>query len=164
MTEAAVRWLTSHVDFTWNFLPGRGTSRWILLGVRDESLLVTNVAILKSSVSCMLVDRRTNFSWKLVVVYGSPYEEMKMEFVDELHLVVSTWRGPMVIGGDFNLSAFFSDKSNGRINQKWDDCFNDWINKWGLIELSFTNRKFTWANNQRNMILTKLDRVFISTE
>jgi endonuclease/exonuclease/phosphatase family metal-dependent hydrolase len=30
--------------------------------------------------------------------------------------------------------------------------------------LSPTNRKFTWANNLRNMILAKLDRVFISTK
>jgi hypothetical protein len=66
----------------------------------------------------MLVDRRNNFSWKLVVVYGSPYEEGKMEFIDELHLVLSAWHGPIVIGGDFNLSRFTSDKSNGRINQK----------------------------------------------
>jgi hypothetical protein len=112
----------------------------------------------------MLVDRRSNFSWKLVVVYGSPYDEGKMEFIDELHLVLSAWQGPIVIGGDFNLNRFASVKSNGRINQKWDNCFNDWVNKWGLIKLSPTNRKFTWANNQRNLILAKLDRVFVSTE
>jgi exonuclease III len=121
--------LTSPIDFTWNFLSTRGTSGAVLVGVRDESLLVTNVSILKSSVSCMLVDRKTNFSWKLVVVYGSPYEEGKMDFIDELHLVMSAWQGPMVIGGDFNVSRFVSDKINGRINEKWVDCFNDWVNK-----------------------------------
>jgi hypothetical protein len=54
--------LTSPVDFTWNFLPTRGTAGGVPVGVRDESLLVANASIIKSSVSCMLVDRKTNFS------------------------------------------------------------------------------------------------------
>jgi hypothetical protein len=66
--------LTSPVDFTWNFLFARGTAGGILLGVRDETMLLFNVSMLKSSVSCMLVDRKKNFSSKLVV-YGSPCEE-----------------------------------------------------------------------------------------
>jgi hypothetical protein len=57
-----------------------------------------------------------------------------------------------------------SDKSNERINKKWADCFNDWINKCGLIEINPSNRKFTCTNNQRNLILAKLDRIFIFTE
>jgi endonuclease/exonuclease/phosphatase family metal-dependent hydrolase len=66
--------------------------------------------------------------------------------------------------GDFNLCRFPSDKNTGRINQKYADAFNDWINKWGLVEMNPNNRKYTWSNNQGNAILAKLDRVFISTE
>jgi hypothetical protein len=83
------------------------------------------VSVLKSSVNVILRDDRSNFSWRLCVVYGSPYEEGKMDFIDELHVVLSSWQGPTLVGGDFNLSRFSSDKSNGRINQKWVDCFND---------------------------------------
>jgi hypothetical protein len=43
------------------------------------------------------------------------------------------------------------------------NCFNDWINKWDLIEINPGNRKFTWANNQRNLIIAKLDIIFIIT-
>ncbi|WVZ50554.1 hypothetical protein U9M48_001796 [Paspalum notatum var. saurae] len=32
-------------------------------------------------------DKRTGFSWKLVVIYGSPYEEGKQDFLDELEMV-----------------------------------------------------------------------------
>jgi endonuclease/exonuclease/phosphatase family metal-dependent hydrolase len=32
-----------------------------------------------------------------------------------------------------------------------------------LIELDPSNRKFTWTNNQRNPIMAKLDRIFVST-
>jgi hypothetical protein len=69
-----------------------------------------------------------------------------------------------MIGGDFNLNRFPSDKSNGMINLKFANCFNNWVNKWGLIELNPTNRRFKWSNNQENLILAKLDRVFVSTK
>jgi endonuclease/exonuclease/phosphatase family metal-dependent hydrolase len=72
--------------------------------------------------------------------------------------------GPNDYWGDFNLARFVSDKSNGRINQKIVDCFNGWVNKWRLIEISPTNWKFTWSNNHKNLILAKLDRVFVTTE
>jgi hypothetical protein len=54
-----------------------------------------------------------------VVVYGSPYDDKNVEFTDELHSIMSSWQDPILVGGDFNLSRFISDKSNGRINQKF---------------------------------------------
>ena len=42
--------------------------------------------------------------------------------------------------------------------------FNDWINKWGLLEISISNRGYTWSNNQDNPILVVLDRVFTSMD
>lgn len=68
-----------------------------------------------------------------------------------------------MVGGDFNLVRSVSDKSNGIVNFKWMDLFNDWIERWGLIELNPTNRKFTWTNNQDRVILAKIDRILVST-
>jgi hypothetical protein len=93
--------------------------------VRDDSFRMVGVSLLNSSVSVILQNDRNIFNWRLVVVYGSPYEESKADFIDELHLVFSSWQGPTLIGGHFNLSIFSSDKRHGRINQKWVDCFND---------------------------------------
>jgi hypothetical protein len=42
--------------------------------------------------------------------------------------------------------------------------FNDWVNRWGLIELNPSNRRSTWSNKQKNRVQAKLDRVFVSTE
>jgi hypothetical protein len=112
----------------------------------------------------MIMNKCDNFSWKLVVVYGSPYEEHKVEFIDELHSILARWQGGMMVGGDFNLSRFSSDKNNGRVSLKFVDCFNDWVNKWELVELNPTNRKFTWSNNQEKLILAKLDRIYVSTD
>jgi hypothetical protein len=41
--------------------------------------------------------------------------------------------------------------------------FNDWINKFGLIEIKNSSRQFTWGNNQDNLVMALLDRVFVST-
>jgi hypothetical protein len=98
------------------------------------------------------------------VVYGPAYEENRVEFIDELHQVMSTWQGPILVGGDFNMCRVAVNKSNGRINQKFAYCINDWINRWGLIKLDSSNRKYAWSNNQVCPILAKLDRIFVSTD
>lgn len=108
--------------------------------------------ILDFSMSVILVDKKTCFNWKLVVVYGSPYEEGKHDFLLELHQVMSKWQGPIMVGGDFNLVRFFSDKNNGRIKHRWADAFNEWVTKWALMELNASNRLHAWTNNQDNLL------------
>jgi hypothetical protein len=66
--------------------------------------------------------------------------------------------------GDFNLVRFASEKSNGVINHKWADAFNDWVSRWGLIELNLANKAYTWTNNQENLIMARIDRVFVTTD
>jgi endonuclease/exonuclease/phosphatase family metal-dependent hydrolase len=68
----------------------------------------------------------------------------------------------IVIGGDFNLVRFGSDKNNGIYNHRWADGFNSWISKWALVKLSASNKRFTWTNNQEHPILAKIDRIFVS--
>jgi exonuclease III len=73
----------------------------------------------------MLTNKKNNFTWKLIVVYGPAYENRKLDFLDELEHLMTSWQGPLLIGGDFNLVRFTSDKSNGQINHRWDDLFNN---------------------------------------
>jgi hypothetical protein len=99
------------------------------------------------------------------VVYGSPYEESKGEFINELHLVMDGWQGSTLLGGgDFNLVRSQLEKSNGIVNFSHSSSFNDWIEKWGLIEFSDPCRLYTWSNNQDHPIMAKLDRVLGSVE
>lgn len=55
-------------------------------------------------------------------------------------------------------------KRNDRINPQLTFLFNDWVNKWALVELKPANRLFTWSNNQTNPVLAALDKVFASTD
>jgi exonuclease III len=155
--------LTTPAVFSWYFLPANGTAGGILIGSRDDTMDISNVISHTFSISYILSDKNKNFSWKLLVVYGPAYEENRVEFIDELHHVMSTWQGPILVGGDLNMCRVAVDKSNRRINKKFADCFNDWVNRWGLIELDPSNRKYIWSNNQACPILAKLDRIFVST-
>lgn len=77
------------------------------------------------TVSCTVINKLDGFQWMVVAVYGSAYEELKQEFIDELHLVSSSSSLPMLFGGDFNLVREASDKNNGNISIPWATKFND---------------------------------------
>ena len=94
------------------------------------------------------------------MVYGSPYEEGKLDFLAELESLLVNWDGPTVLGGDFNITITAKEKSNGQINERWTDSFQDLINKWGLVELKNSTRSYTWTNNQDKLILAALDKIF----
>jgi len=42
------------------------------------------------SVSVILTDKKTGFSWKLVVIYGPAYEELKQTFLDEPYEIIGS--------------------------------------------------------------------------
>ena len=48
------------------------------------------------------------------------------------------------------------------INNQITYLFNDWVNKWLLMEIIIANRKHTWSNNPDNPIFVATDRVFAS--
>ena len=108
---------------------------------------------LKFCLTVVLRNTYDNFTWKLCVVYGSPYNEGKQEFINELHSLFDNWSGPFLIGGDYNLVRDLSKKNNGVIDYHRADKFNDWINYWGLVELKNPTRSFTWVNNQDQPIM-----------
>jgi endonuclease/exonuclease/phosphatase family metal-dependent hydrolase len=87
-----------------------------------------------------------------------------MDFTNELDQVVTKWQGPTMICGDFNLIRGIKEKSNGVVNWNHVNGFNDWIHRWGLIELSDPTRTFSWTNNQGSPILAKLDRMLVSSD
>ena len=64
----------------------------------------------------MIKNYDTKLVWRFIIVYGSPYEEGKSDFIQELYDLVGNWDGPTLIGGDFNLVANINEKSNGVVN------------------------------------------------
>jgi hypothetical protein len=52
----------------------------------------------------------------VISVYGSPYKEGKEEFISKLHSLFLDSSVPTLIGGDFNLVSYQSDKTNGIVS------------------------------------------------
>jgi exonuclease III len=155
--------LTKFGYFSWNNVPAVGTAGGILLGINEEKLEVVNWTVRKFSISVTIKNKKDAFSWNLVTVYGSAYDENKQAFLDELESVCANNNLPILIGGDFNLVRELSEKSNQNIKQTWADKFNNWVNQFGLMELKPSNRLFTWSNNQQMPIMAAIDKFFVST-
>jgi hypothetical protein len=77
----------------------RGDYWGLLLGIKEDVGVVSSITSLEFSLSCVVQNKKDGFVWKLVVVYGAPYEDKKPDFIDELHLILSAWQGPIMVGG-----------------------------------------------------------------
>jgi hypothetical protein len=55
------------------------------------------------TISTLLKVKKSDVIWRFISVYGSTYEEHKLDFINELHNVFASWNGPTLVGGDFNL-------------------------------------------------------------
>jgi hypothetical protein len=162
LSTGFLKTLSGNVPFNWHHLEARGSAGGILVGANRDVFNMAVDKVLKFSVSVILTNKSNGFAWKLVVVYGPAYDELRQEFLDELEIVMGSWKGPIMVGGDFNFVRFASDKSNGIYNHRWADGFNEWVSKWALMELNPSNKKFTWTNNQEHPILAKIDMIFVS--
>lgn len=98
----------------------------------------------------------------LVFVYGPAQEEGREQFLLELAQICSENSLPMIIGGDFNIMRFSSDKNKKFCNNKWSDMFNQIINTYELRDIHLSGGKYTWSNNQSIPTLEKLDRVLMN--
>jgi exonuclease III len=129
--------LNIHRDFIWHHLPTIGTAGGILVGLNSRKFEALAWRNTNSCVAVMIKNITDKFVWRFVSVYGSPYEEGKANFIQELHEVVENWSGPTLFRGDFNLVADVKEKNNGVVDQKWVDLFKDRMNHHGLVEIFY---------------------------
>ena len=139
--------LDSRHGFIWNWLPANNTAGGLLVGVKEDKFEILACDIFTFSISCLLKNKCNSTIWRLISVYGSAYDNFKLDFINELHNLLNNWAGPTIVGGDFNLVRAAEDKNTGLVIQHWANLFNDWINKFGLIEIKNAGRKYNWANN-----------------
>ena len=159
-----LNYIAGPCEFNWLSLPAKNTAGGILVGFKKDRFEVISHSCQEFSISIVVRDSLDDFSWQLVVVYGSPYLERKVEFIAELHDIMEQSSLPTMLGGDFNLVRGVHEKNNGVIHANHTMLFNDWINRWALLELKPANRIFTWSNNQVDPIMATLDRILVSTD
>lgn len=161
-SDRELRDLAGNREFTWKWLPAQGRSGGILMGVDQSFLELEDVCILSYCISMTIRDRRSNFRWMMVTVYGPVNHDFSNDFLAEIGNICEQAVLPIIIGGDFNLIREEADKNSGNYNYQLMDAFNNFIGDHQLRELKRSGQKFTWTNKQDRPILVNLDRVFFS--
>jgi hypothetical protein len=88
--------------------------------------------------------------------------EDKEEFLTELGTVCSDQSLPLLVGGDFNIIRFSSEKNKNMRRNRWTDIFNSIINSYAMREIYMSGGQFTWSNNHLEPTLEKLDRFLMN--
>jgi exonuclease III len=151
-------------DFSWHWIPARGHSGRILVGVRTTNLEVESWENGDYFVGATIRHRKTNIRYDMLTVYGPADHNWSLDFLEELDNRCRDRLLPILIGGDFNLIRGADDKSNGVVDQKLVDAFNNFIEKLSLREMHRGGPRFTWTNKQVDPTQSNLDRVIVSTD
>ena len=149
-------------QFCWNWLPFVGSAGGILFGISLDTCEVLSWEVRSFSLSCLCRIKKNGMLCNFITVYGPTYEDQKESFLAEMRVVCDN-DTPQIIGGDFNMVRSHEDKNNGVIDQTCCDRFNSWIDDCGLIDMNLIGRKYTWTNNQDEVILSHIDMIFCTT-
>jgi hypothetical protein len=96
--------------FEWRWLPSVGRSGGILGGFRSSRFDVCDTTMGKFHIKVNLLDLKLQLKWNLVIVYGAAQLEDKEDFLAELGNVCSDQSLPLLVGGDFKIIRFSSEK------------------------------------------------------
>jgi hypothetical protein len=151
-------------EFFWHWIPPRGRSGGILLGVNLSVLVVENTQVGDFFVNFTVKNKCDGFRWVLMTVYGAAQPEHKDSFLAEFVNTCSSQTLPLLVGGDFNIIGSPGEKNNDCFNSRWPLLFNACIESLNLRELALSGRRFTWASSVKIPTFEKLDRILVSTD
>lgn len=116
--------------------------------------------------SCSALLKQTSSGGILLItnVYGPSSDDIKPEFIQEVRSLASMVRHPWILGGDFNLVRWLTDRSGMRSCFNLMAQFNDAIRDLELIDVPLSNRRYTWSSKRPVPTHSKLDRLFITPE
>ena len=151
-------------NYLWKWIPSRGKSGGLLSGINTEFLDVGGFCEGKYILQLDVWDKHLKQKWNFLNVYRATQLEHKNEFLAELARFCCKNNQPHLIGGDFNIIRFSSDKNKPSGVHKHTDLFNNIISTYELLDMHLVGGKYTWSNNQENPTLERLDRILISKQ
>ena len=98
------------LTFFWQWLPAKGRSGGILLGVKVDSLEMEDCSMGDFHIQMSVRDRLSNFRWVVVSVYGPAQHNKSRDFIDELSNLCLSCPLPMVLGEISILSELLMKK------------------------------------------------------
>lgn len=142
-SDSLLRKFDANQDFLWLWNPSKGKSGGILAGVRKEFYDVGSFRQGEFMLQVNLWGKMNHVKWNLLVVYGAPHEENKIQFLSELSNFCSSNVEPILIGGDFNLIRYANERNSNNGVHRHSDMFNMLIHLYELMELTMYGGMFT---------------------
>lgn len=134
----------------------------ILTGIRDLAFEIIDWQQGVYYLCVTVKNKKDGFTWDVINIYGPAQQRDRDNFLGELGDMLHQRVYPVIFGGDFNMYRFHHEKSNGILDFKRMEAFNNFVNEHCLQELYRSGGKFTWTNNQVCPIRVVLDRIFVS--
>jgi exonuclease III len=155
-------WRCQYVD--WMFLGSNGASGGILLMWDKRLVEKVEDAVGFFSVSCKFKNVEDQKIWMFTGVYGPNDARDRRLMWDELAGMRSWWEVPWVLGGDFNVVRFPSERVGSDSFSPAMHEFSDFISVHGLVDLPLSGGNFTWTNNREVSSMSKLDRFLFTSD
>ncbi|XP_056691643.1 uncharacterized protein [Spinacia oleracea] len=106
--------------------------------------------------------------WIFSAIYASPDSSIRRELWEALTIARNNFRGPWLLGGDFNDTTSMEERVGvgGAEMQRRCRNFANWIESNNLIDLNFARPKFTWARGETENTYkaARLDRFMCNDE
>lgn len=163
-SDLILRKIDPSTDYLWDWILVKGKSGGVLRGVRHERFDVGSRIQGSFILQLNMWDKLLNVKWNLLNAYGAAQDEHKVDFLTEMASMCSKCDVPFIIGGDFNILRYSSEKNKNFHQNRFSDLFNTIIHANELREIFVAGGKYTWSNNQRKPTLEKLDRILMTRE
>nr|XP_016432311.1 PREDICTED: uncharacterized protein LOC107758975 [Nicotiana tabacum] len=105
-----------------------------------------------------------NFRWCFTGIYGPHNNSEREIFRHELAAIRGIWEDQWVIGGDFNVCRYESERYNCIRRSRAMKSLNEIIQDLGIIDLPFQGAHYTWFRGEDSLQASRIDRFLISLE
>uniref|UniRef100_A0A2N9HJW1 Reverse transcriptase domain-containing protein n=1 Tax=Fagus sylvatica TaxID=28930 RepID=A0A2N9HJW1_FAGSY len=143
---------------------GKSASGGILIMWDRRVVEKMDSAVGQYSISCKFRNVLDQTDWAFSGVYGPNINRERDIMWEELAGVASWWGVPWVVGGDFNVVRFPSERLGMTHFTPAMYGFSDFISSCGLRDTHLEGGLFTWSNNRENAAMSRIDRFLFSEE
>jgi hypothetical protein len=148
----------------WLYLGSEGASGGILMMWDRRVVEKMDSAMGQYSISCKFRNVLDQTDWAFSGVYGPNINRERDFMWEELAGVASWWGVLWVVGGDFNVVRFPSERLGMTHFTPAMHGFSDFISSCGLRDTQLEGGLFTWLNNRANVAMSRIDRFLYSDE
>lgn len=106
----------------------------------------------------------SEFEWHMTRVYAPTCNAERQEVWWEIGAVRSLFIGPWVLGGDFNVAKYASEKQNCLRTSIYKNDFSNMTEDMELADPQLEGGAYMWIRGNNLKTASRIDRILYSTE